>query len=1015
LGSINRRRTIGTLLVLIVAVTGAITLYSILVRGRVDSQVRQLVRAAYGAQRPGGGRLWEAAYASLSAGPASQLDVGRAQLLLLGQPDSETRRRLQGVVSLAAADWRSFTEISKYESLKSAPDAATLNNLGASFLGLSDKDPTFLLKALDAFEAAAKLAPGAPEPVFNLVVIYRKLRFQRRADEMLQRYTSLDPNSHWHKELVDSGEVDEADVIERLRKLVESGNVIEAERLFDANVELCRRLVRQYSSSRDVQYQRLLTFIGDQMDRRYGDKTFKAMVEPLSGPQKDLTIAIREHVNEGARLLQAGKFKDSLQSYTEAGTLAAKSDSLFDHLWVEVNEVDTRIKLGQFDAARQTLATLATVARQNGYIWLTGRILSIYGSSLSLTDSYTEMLNLVSQADTTLMSIDAPSDRVRGLYYLAYYSYAAGDQDQALTHALEGLLLSDETDWRRRTGFHWLIGFALYRQNLGPRAVQFEKEAVEESEKVLNPGFTATMTTTLAQLYVSMSEEDLAEQALQKGKAAVEKMPAGFDKIRTEIYLNTPSARVLLAKRQYAEAESLLERNLKLYGQQPFRAAELKFSTLMLLGRTYEETGRQNLAAEKFNEAIDLLENDDKYLETERLRVKFDDERRELYDSAIDFKYKEGATDVAWTYLQKYRAKLFLEFLAQLNPNIAATRTRLDRSHVQKLIPKNTQIIEYAQLRDKLLIWLVTDKEFTVRSVPIGRSELESKVATVLQRLRAKEDVDPQLTELGKLLIEPVVDLLDPQRTIAIIPDGGLNGLPFNALRRPGKNQYLIEEFPIVVSPSLTYFLAAEARGPQHRDAIIGFGSKNGGGAELKELRALSSIYETVNLYSGQQVDKTAFLHSLNEAAIFHYAGHSATDAVDPLRSSILLDGNRYGPNSVTAVDISQQRLPKNAVVILSSCDSSVGNSRDGIGVRGLTSAFLIGGAGAVVGSLWPVEETSTADLMIAFHRAFAHDGMPVAKALQEAQLKFIHSASAQKRPYYWSGFVVTGNFSALR
>jgi CHAT domain-containing protein len=199
------------------------------------------------------------------------------------------------------------------------------------------------------------------------------------------------------------------------------------------------------------------------------------------------------------------------------------------------------------------------------------------------------------------------------------------------------------------------------------------------------------------------------------------------------------------------------------------------------------------------------------------------------------------------------------------------------------------------------------------------------------------------------------------------------------------------------------------------RDAIVGFGSQNGSSSELKELHGLSAFYRTTKLYSGQQVNKPTFLSAMSKAEIFHYAGHSATDAVDPLRSSILLDGNRSGPNSVTAVDISRQRLARNALVILSSCDSSVGNSRDGIGVRGLTSAFLIGGAGAVVGSLWPVEATSTADLMIRFHRAFAREHMPVAQALREAQLAVLESSPQRAHPYYWSGFVVTGNFSALR
>jgi len=83
--------------------------------------------------------------------------------------------------------------------------------------------------------------------------------------------------------------------------------------------------------------------------------------------------------------------------------------------------------------------------------------------------------------------------------------------------------------------------------------------------------------------------------------------------------------------------------------------------------------------------------------------------------------------------------------------------------------------------------------------------------------------------------------------------------------------------------------------------------------------------------------------------------------------------------------------------------------------MRGLTSAFLIAGAGSVVGSLWPVEASSTSQLMISFHRAFAREQMPVAQALRQAQLALLASNSELSHPYYWSGFEVTGNFSALR
>jgi CHAT domain-containing protein len=521
--------------------------------------------------------------------------------------------------------------------------------------------------------------------------------------------------------------------------------------------------------------------------------------------------------------------------------------------------------------------------------------------------------------------------------------------------------------------------------------------------------------SAVAQLYESLSQTKSAEQYLKVAEKAFEKMPSGSDQVKTELMLGILKARIELDRKQYAKSQSLLENNLEIYSRQPFPSIFLLSQSLTLLAQTYAETGQTTRAADTFNRAINVVENDDQYLQSEKLRVKFDDERRELYDSAIDFQYGSGARDVAWTYLQKYRSKLFIEFLAQFDPNVGATHAQaLDWSRVQALLPADAQVIEYALLKNRLLIWVISKNLFISRSLAIPRSTIEAKVEDVLQKLRNQEEVDALLTDLGKVLIEPIADQLDSNRTVVIIPDRALHGLPFEVLRRPGKSQYLIQEFPILISPNLTHLLLTKAVRPL-RVGIMGFASRNGDSSEAKELAAITAIYPKTETFVGTRVEKPTFLGAMAKATVLHYAGHSATDAVDPLRSSILLDGNRFGPNSVTAVDIAQQRLQNNALVVLSSCDSSVGNSRDGIGMRGLTSAFLIGGAGSVVGSLWPVEASSTADLMIRFHRAFANGQLPVAKALREAQLGFLRSFPERSHPYYWSGFVVTGNFSALR
>jgi CHAT domain-containing protein len=1012
----GRPRAIVILAISLAAVLGSAGFYVFGRDAYSENQIRRLIEVGYNSQRPGGGRLSNAAYSQPQDVQSGQANLAKAQLLLLRYSDSDTKQRLQSLIYLAAGNWKKYVDAVALFPPTIGNEPAVLNNLGASFLGLSEEDPRNLLKALEQFERAVQLDPNSLEPRFNLVITYRKLRLHKLADDTAKQYASMDSASAWHSEILVGNSPDRSVLIDGLRRAVEEKNQPESERIFERDPDLFRNYAGQYASSDIDESPALLQFIASEMEQRYGDKTFSAMLAPLFSEKRKVTIAFRQFVTEGAESFVHEDLTGSFEAYRKAEGLVDKTDSAFDRLWLDLNRVDTQIRSGQFATARETLQRLVSTAHKNRYLWLEAKALSIYGSTLRLTSSYNGLVNFLADADHILAEMKATHDRIRVLYYRAFYQYGAGDNEEALKFALECIQRSDEADSLRIASVDWLIASVLYKEQLRDRAILFAKESIEQSQKSHNLGMETLVASTLAQLYESMSRFDLAEQYLKVAETGFEKMPSGFDQTRTELVLGILRSRIELDRKQYAKAQSVLERNIEIYSRQPFRAASPLLSpSLMLLAETYAETGQTKKAAQKFDEAINIVENDDQYMQSEKLRIKFDDERRDLYDSAIEFQYENDMPDAAWGYLQRYRSKLFIEFLAQFDPDVAEAHAEaLDRSRVQALIPSDAQVLEYALLKNRLLIWVISKNQFMLRSLAISRSEVEGKVQEVLQKLRNQEDVDALLSDLGKILIGPVADLLDVNRTVVIIPDRALHGLPFEVLRRPGKSEYLIQQFPILISPNLTHLLLTKAVQPR-RDSIVGFTSQNGGSSEVKELAALAEIYPKSETFSGQQVGKSNFLGAMRTAAVLHYAGHSATDAVDPLGSSILLDGNRFGPNSVTAVDIAQQRLENNAVVVLSSCDSSVGNSRDGVGMRGLTSAFLIGGAGSVVGSLWPVEASSTADLMIRFHRTFANGRVPVAKALREAQLGFLHAFPERSHPYYWSGFVVTGNFSALR
>ena len=551
---------------------------------------------------------------------------------------------------------------------------------------------------------------------------------------------------------------------------------------------------------------------------------------------------------------------------------------------------------------------------------------------------------------------------------------------------------------------------------LDPLRKALSREDVELGAQLLQENLPAYRQVALDSL-LNPNNDTNADQSAETYFTVAKTSGGQIESIRerelSDLNINLLCARIRSDSGKLSEAENCLQRNMKMLGYLPGTVPYFFVQTLLQLGETHALQGQFTQTRQNLQEAADVLESDDAYLAAGGLRMSFENEWRSFYEKAIAFEYDHGGRDKAWEYTQRYRSKLFLEFLGQLNPGVASVRgVAIDRNRVQQLIPPNVRIVEYVVLQDRLLIWLVSNNSFVSATVPVTRAQLERKIGDFLKQTQDKgqNKFQRQAQDLHRLLIEPIESQLDPGDTLAIIPDQDLHRLNFPALYSVSKKSYLIERYAMMENPSLTSLLSDAATKPS-RDNAIAFGAQADDTNATVELTSLQKYYSRIQTFNGPAALKTAFLTSLESAEMLHFAGHSQ-DASDPLRSAILLDGKTKGVNSVTALDITRRRMPPNSVVVLASCDSSVGNSRDGIGMRGLTSAFLISGAGSVVGSLWLVEAGSTSRLVLGFHKSFALDKLPVAEALRKAQLKFIAEGI---HPYYWSGFVVTGNLSALR
>jgi CHAT domain-containing protein len=137
------------------------------------------------------------------------------------------------------------------------------------------------------------------------------------------------------------------------------------------------------------------------------------------------------------------------------------------------------------------------------------------------------------------------------------------------------------------------------------------------------------------------------------------------------------------------------------------------------------------------------------------------------------------------------------------------------------------------------------------------------------------------------------------------------------------------------------------------------------------------------------------------------------------LRSGLFLTGAETFLNSgerqkeafeengiLTAFEASQLNLFGTDLVILSACETGLGEVNNGEGVFGLQRGFLGAGARSVLMSLWKVDDTATKDLMIEFIKNYSIT-LNKQKSLRDAQLIIMKKYPL---PYFWGAFVMIGD-----
>lgn len=313
-------------------------------------------------------------------------------------------------------------------------------------------------------------------------------------------------------------------------------------------------------------------------------------------------------------------------------------------------------------------------------------------------------------------------------------------------------------------------------------------------------------------------------------------------------------------------------------------------------------------------------------------------------------------------------------------------------------LPPKTTLLQYYFLAQDLIIWAFnSDGNAQVFHQTYDAKLLGSEARSFHKACQDQDVWEVKSKALSKKLLAPLnEEVFGKVEKLLIVPHGDLHLIPFAALFH--EDQVLIDQYEISYLPSASsiQYLGKGRRSPWSRLPTLTIGNpdnmafhtpleeslvfSNLKGAGL-EAAYIAQLTKGKNL-SGEKANRTNVLELLPRYEVLHFSTHGYLSEHFPLMSAILLANGE----ALTVYDLIGMQL-RARLVVMSACQTGLGERKGGDDLLGLTRGLLGAGAEAAMVTQWSVSDIPTALLMAWFYQYLQEKRSTPSGALRKAQL----------------------------